>query len=239
MKFSKIYLAFLFVFLSFPILIAHFAITGQFPVISNFSFPDNTYIEPLKYSLANAVICASVSTIIGSVSAGFFSEIKEKIYAFFSDDAVYQVYIFAVTVVLVLWGMIYICGKKAESAAAAHSMICIPLVFCAVKSASKDAMHTIRCAAEIGSSPIQTFINVIFPDIMPSVIAGLLASFSISFNDIIITPIITRNTVQTFSLKLIDYMKNGYDMGTVCIVMLILSLMLSIAVPTLCIKNKN
>ena len=239
MKFSKIYIIFAVVFLCLPIFVAHYAITGSFPLPDSTLFPDAAYIGPLKYSITTALICAVVSTIFGTVCALFLSKLKEKFKVFFSDGVRYEIYIFNTIVFLILWLIIYFNGPIPGFVTLAHCMICTPLVFAMVYGASGDMVLMARCASEIGSSPMQTLCKITLPMVIPSAISGFAASFALSFNDVVVAPFISGGKVQTFTMKLIEYMKNGHDMGTVCTVMLVLALALAIALPSVCIKGKG
>jgi ABC-type spermidine/putrescine transport system permease subunit II len=115
-------------------------------------------------------------------------------------------------------------------------MICTPLVFCMIYGFSGDMGLTSRSAAEIGSSPLQSFLNITLPIITPSVIAGFIASFAVSFNDVIAAYFISHGTAEMFTLKILSYMRSGIDMGTVCIVMLASTAATAVLCAALCIK---
>ncbi len=239
MKFSKIYIFFAVVFLCLPIYVAHYAITGGFPLPDGKLFPDTTYIEPLKYSIITAFICSVVSTLLGTGCALFFTTLKDKFKVFFSEGTHYEVYIFNTIVFLILWLIIYFNGPVPGFVTLAHCMICAPLVFAMVYGACGDMVLVARCAAEIGSSPMQTFFKITFPAVIPPAICGFVASFAVSFNDVIVAPFISGNKVQTFVMKLIEYMKSGHNMGTVCTIMLVLAMTLAVALPSVCIRNRR
>lgn len=239
MKFSKIYIAVSTVFLCLPIYAAYFAITGHLPSFTSGAFPDSAYLISLKTSLLSALLCAVVSTAVGSSLALFFSKLKEKFSVFFTKGSHYEVYIFNVIVFSILWLIIYLNGKTAGFVTLAHCLVCIPLVFCMIYSFSGDMTLTSRCAAEIGSSPVQTFFNITMPIITPSVISGFLASFVISFNDVIIAAFVSRGTAQTFTMKIIEYLRGGADVGSVCAAMLAVTVVMTSVISALCIKVRR
>ncbi|WP_299441817.1 ABC transporter permease [uncultured Phycicoccus sp.] len=70
----------------------------------------------------------------------------------------------------------------------AHIMFCISFVVVAVKArvATLDPRLE-EAAADLGSTPVQTFLRVTFPLAFPGILAGALLAFSLSFDDYIIT----------------------------------------------------
>jgi spermidine/putrescine transport system permease protein len=70
----------------------------------------------------------------------------------------------------------------------AHIMFCVSFVVVAVKArvATLDPRLE-EAAADLGASPVQTFLRVTFPLAAPGIAAGALLAFSLSFDDYIIT----------------------------------------------------
>ncbi len=70
----------------------------------------------------------------------------------------------------------------------AHIMFCISYVVVAVKArvATLDPRLE-EAAADLGATPLQTFMRVTLPLVMPGIAAGGLLAFSLSFDDYIIT----------------------------------------------------
>lgn len=70
----------------------------------------------------------------------------------------------------------------------AHIMFCVSFVVVAVKArvATLDPRLE-EAAADLGATPLQTFLRVTFPLAFPGILAGALLAFSLSFDDYIIT----------------------------------------------------
>jgi spermidine/putrescine transport system permease protein len=70
----------------------------------------------------------------------------------------------------------------------AHIMFCVSFVVVAVKArvATLDPRLE-EAAADLGATPVQTFMRVTFPLAAPGIAAGALLAFSLSFDDYIIT----------------------------------------------------
>ena len=70
----------------------------------------------------------------------------------------------------------------------AHIMFCLSFVVVAVKArvAALDPRLE-EAAADLGATPVQTFLRVTLPLTAPGIAAGALLAFSLSFDDYIIT----------------------------------------------------
>lgn len=236
MKFSKIYLMLAAVFMCLPVYIAYFALTGHFPSFSGGLSGDTSYIPALKNSFTGALLCAAVSTVVGGGIALFFTKIKERFSVFFTKGTHYEVYIFNIIVFAALWFIIYLNGESKGFVTLGHCMICIPLVFCMVNGFTKNTALLARCSAEIGASPIQVFFDIILPSFLPAAAVGFIASFAVSFNDVVIAHIISRGSPQCFSLWLINAARSGTDVGFVCAVMLAATACAAVVCAAVCIR---
>ena len=70
----------------------------------------------------------------------------------------------------------------------AHIMFCVSFVVVAVKARVATLDPTLEeAAADLGATPLQTFLRVTLPLAAPGIAAGALLAFSLSFDDYIIT----------------------------------------------------
>ncbi len=83
----------------------------------------------------------------------------------------------------------------------AHIMFCVSFVVVAVKArvATLDPRLE-EAAADLGSSPVSTFMRVTLPLAAPGIAAGALLSFSLSFDDFIITNFNASPSSVTFPM---------------------------------------
>ena len=83
----------------------------------------------------------------------------------------------------------------------AHIMFCVSFVVVAVKArvATLDPRLE-EAAADLGASPVQTFLRVTFPLAAPGIAAGALLAFSLSFDDFIITNFNASPSSVTFPM---------------------------------------
>jgi spermidine/putrescine transport system permease protein len=66
-----------------------------------------------------------------------------------------------------------------------------------------------EAAMDLGATPIQAFWKVIVPYLMPAIISGALMSFTLSFDEYIVSVFVTDASSQTLPLKVYGMAKKG------------------------------
>ena len=70
--------------------------------------------------------------------------------------------------------------------------------------------HSVEEAAQdLGANPVQTFLRVTLPLILPGVMAGALLAFTLSFDDFVITFFVSGVGSSTLPLKIYSMIKFG------------------------------
>ena len=92
----------------------------------------------------------------------------------------------------------------------AHTAFCIPYVFMMVKARLVGMDKSLEEAAQdLGASKIRTFFDIILPLIIPAIASGMLLSFAMSFDDVIISVFVTGVDSNTLPLKIYSQLKTG------------------------------
>ena len=83
----------------------------------------------------------------------------------------------------------------------AHVMFYIPYVMLSVMPKLRSLDPNLADAAlDLGATPWQALTKVIVPQIMPGIISGALVAFTMSFDDFIISYLVTGNGVNNISI---------------------------------------
>jgi spermidine/putrescine transport system permease protein len=92
----------------------------------------------------------------------------------------------------------------------AHTAFCIPYVYLLVKGrlAGLDKSYT-EAARDLGAGEWRAFFDVTLPLILPAVISGILLSFAMSFDDVIISVFVTGANTNTLPIKIYSQLKTG------------------------------
>ena len=83
----------------------------------------------------------------------------------------------------------------------AHIMFCTPFVILSIMPKLRTLDPNLTDAAlDLGATPFQAMVKVIIPQIKPSIIAGALIAFTMSFDEFVISYFVTGNGVQNISI---------------------------------------
>lgn len=92
----------------------------------------------------------------------------------------------------------------------AHTTFCFPFVLVGVQARLEGIDPFLEEAAmDLGATPVQAFWKVIVPYLMPAIIAGELMSFTLSFDEYIVSTFLTNASSQTLPLKVYGMAKKG------------------------------
>jgi len=94
----------------------------------------------------------------------------------------------------------------------AHTTFCFPFVLVGVQARLQGIDPFLEEAAmDLGATPIRAFFKVVVPYLMPAIIAGALLSFTLSFDEYIVTLFTTGAQSQTLPLKVYGMAKIGLN----------------------------
>lgn len=113
----------------------------------------------------------------------------------------------------------------------AHTCFCIPYVYLLVKArlAGLDKSY-IDAARNLGAGAGQAFWDILLPLIMPAVVSGILLSFAMSFDDVIISVFVTGPRVNTLPIRIYTQIKTGVTPKTnaLCSLLFVITILLCI-----------
>ncbi len=93
-----------------------------------------------------------------------------------------------------------------------HTTFCFPFVLVGVQARLQGIDPFLEEAAmDLGATPVQAFWKVIVPYLMPAIVAGALMSFTLSFDEYIVTVFTAGADSQTLPLKVYGLARKGLD----------------------------
>lgn len=214
---------------------------GSFPM-PGFSFKwylklmqNTTILEAFKVSLVLGSLTALVSTIIGVMAALAFVR-----YEFPGKNTLNTLLLSPIMIPEVILGvalLIFIRWLQQPKSFAlllmGHVVLTLPYVLLIVQARLVGISRVYEEAAlSLGANPFQTFKEVTFPMLMPAIMAGMLFSFTISFDDITATLFWATAQNQTVPVKIFGMLRNSISpeinaLGTVMIVLTVVTPLLA------------
>ena len=218
MKFlSKFYIGLVFLILYAPILVVilfSFNESGNLSYFSTFTlywykelFADSEALDALKNSLILAVSSSLIATIIGTLAAFGISRAKNKYYAQ-SLETVANIpmmnpdIVTGISMMLLFITVGTLIGANLLgfwTILIAHITFNLPYVILSVMPKLKQLDPNLTEAAlDLGCTPMQAFLKVELPAIIPGIISGMIMAFTLSLDDFVISYFTTGASFKTF-----------------------------------------
>ena len=193
----------------------------------------------IKKALLNSVILAfsaCVFALIIGVSAALAMRGKKL----FFDDFISNFVSLPIMIPEIILGMVFMAIFSYMNLpfgfvtmTIAHASFCVPYVFLIVRARLMGMDSSLEEAArDLGASELETFRDVTLPYILPGIASGLLLSFAMSFDDVVISIFTTGPSVNTLAVKIYTKMKTGITpeinaLATVILVITVLIIFIS------------
>lgn len=226
-KLSKIYTALIMLLLFAPILILlifSFNDSKSLSVFSGFSlywykelFKDTESLSALRNTLILALSAAAISTVMGTAAAVGIDKLRNK-YARAAMDTVTNIPMINPDIItgISLMLMFVFVGRLFGAATSlnfwtmliAHVTFCLPYVILQVLPKLKQMDRSLpEAAMDLGCTPVEAFIKVEIPEILPGIITGLIMAFTLSLDDFVISYFTSGNGFQTLPIRIYNMTK--------------------------------
>lgn len=113
----------------------------------------------------------------------------------------------------------------------AHTAFCIPYIFMLVKGCLVGMDKNLpEAARDLGASETRVFFDITLPLIIPAIFSGMLLSFAMSLDDVIISLFVTGVDVNTLPIMIYSQLKFGItpEINALCTLMLLITILLVI-----------
>ncbi|MEF9970354.1 MAG: ABC transporter permease [Ruthenibacterium sp.] len=234
-KLPNIYLGFVTVLMYLPIflvVIYSFNLSKISSVWSGFSlkwyqvlFKDAAMFEALRNSLVLAFSASFLAAIIGTLAAVGFTKIKPR-----TKSAVEYVSMLPIMIPEIILGMVFMAFFSMLrlpfgmlTLILAHTAFCIPYIYMLVKARLVGMDKSLpEAARDLGASELRVFFDITLPLLLPAILSGMLLSFAMSLDDVIISLFVTGVNVNTLPIKVYTQMKTGVtpEINALCTLML-------------------
>ena len=247
-RISSLYLILIFIIMYLPILLVivySFNSSRINAVYEGFTFKwylalfnNSAMLEALRNSVVLGLLSSLASAVIGTLAAVGMSRAK------IPGGAVVE-YLSTLPIMIpeIILGMVFMVFFALlglpfgmTTLVIAHTAFCIPYVFLNVRSRLVGLdRNIIEAAWDLGAGEMRSFFDITLPLIMPAVISGMLLSFAMSFDDVIISELVTGPGTNTLPVLIYSQIKTGVTPQTyaLCSILFVFTLimgMLSISV---------
>ena len=175
-------------------------------------FEDTRILTALQNSLTVAFCAVAVAAVIGTLMAVGLAKYKfrgKSLYLGISylplivpDIAIAVatlVFLAAVGIRLSLWTIV-----------AAHIVFCLAYVALVVSTRLADLdPHLEEAALDLGATPVEAFIKVLLPQLIPGIVSGCLLSFVLSLDDFLIASFTAGSGATTLPMEIFSRIRTG------------------------------
>ncbi|HEV7524723.1 MAG TPA: ABC transporter permease [Acidimicrobiia bacterium] len=222
-RYLKIHAAFVFAFLFAPIVVLvvfsfnHAKSGTDFTGFSTHWYNDllhnSDVLKAFRNTLKVAIAATFVATIIGTLAAFALTRFR------FAGRAGYSTLVFVSLVVpevvmgislLVFYVNVAHMRLGLTTVILSHITFCIAFVVVVVKARLAAFDNSlVEAAADLGATPVQTFLRVVLPLASPGIAAGAMLAFTISLDDVVITFFTSGPGSTTLPLYIFGQLKFG------------------------------
>jgi spermidine/putrescine transport system permease protein len=175
-------------------------------------FHDRSLIEALKNSIILGLLSGGIAGIIGTLGA--VGMVKS---AYKSKDAIEYLSTLPIMIPEIILGMVFMAFFSLlrlpfgmVTLVIGHASFCIPYVYMMVKARLIGIDQSLTEAArDLGASGRKAFLDITLPLISPAIISGMLLSFAMSLDDVVISIFVTGAKTNTLPIKIYTQLKTG------------------------------
>ena len=193
----------------------------------------------IKKALLNSIILAFLACVLALI-IGVSAALAMRGKKLFFDDFISNFASLPIMIPEIILGMVFMAIFSYMNLpfgfvtmTIAHASFCVPYVFLIVRARRMGMDLSLEEAArDLGASELETFRDVTLPYILPGIASGLLLSFAMSFDDVVISIFTTGPSVNTLAIKIYTKMKTGITpeinaLATVILVITVLIIFIS------------
>ena len=193
----------------------------------------------IKKALLNSIILAFLACVLALI-IGVSAALAMRGKKLFFDDFISNFASLPIMIPEIILGMVFMAIFSYMNLpfgfvtmTIAHASFCVPYVFLIVRARLMGMDSSLEEAArDLGASELETFRDVTLPYILPGIASGLLLSFAMSFDDVVISIFTTGPSVNTLAVKIYTKMKTGITpeinaLATVILVITVLIIFIS------------
>ncbi len=194
-------------------------------------FKDRAMFEALGNSLVLALCSSLGAAIIGTLGAYGFTRVKLR-----SKSVVEYISMLPIMIPEIILGMVFMTFFSLiglpfgmTTLILAHTTFCVPYVYMLVKARLVGMDKSLgEAARDLGASEARVFFDITLPLLVPAILSGMLLSFAMSLDDVIISIFVTGVNVNTLPIKVYTQIKTGVtpEINALCTLMLGVTILL-------------
>ena len=194
-------------------------------------FADKAMFQALGNSLILGLSASFAAGVVGTLGAVGFDRVRprsRRVIEYLTSLPLMTPEIILGMVFMAFFGMLGI-PFGMGTLILSHTTFCIPYVFMLVQARLVGMDRSLAEAArDLGAGERQVFFTITLPLLLPAIVSGMLWSFAMSLDDVIISLFVTGVNVNTLPIKVYTALKTGVtpEINALCTLLLAATLLL-------------
>lgn len=194
-------------------------------------FADKAMFQALGNSLILGLSASLAAGVVGTLGAVGFDRVRprsRRVIEYLTSLPLMTPEIILGMVFMAFFGMLGI-PFGMGTLILSHTTFCIPYVFMLVQARLVGMDRSLAEAArDLGAGERQVFFTITLPLLLPAIVSGMLLSFAMSLDDVIISLFVTGVNVNTLPIKVYTALKTGVtpEINALCTLLLAATLLL-------------
>ncbi|HEY9904231.1 MAG TPA: ABC transporter permease [Candidatus Sericytochromatia bacterium] len=191
-------------------------------------FRDTRILGALQNSLTVAFVAVAISAVLGTLMAVGLARYRFPGKTLYRGVAYLPIIVPDIAIAVATLVFLAVIGTPLSlwTIVAAHVVFCLAYVAINV-SARISALdpHLEEAALDLGATPVQAFIKILLPELMPAIIAGCLLSFVLSMDDFLIASFTAGTGASTLPMEIFSRIRTGVkpDINALSVILILLS----------------
>lgn len=235
----------MFGFMYLPILVLSFYSFNQSPYSAGWTgftldwyskfFTDSKILSALRDSLTVAIVAVCIAAVIGTLMAVGLARYRFWGKGLYRGMAylpliIPDIAIAVATLVFLAAIAIPLSNGLVQlslgTIIAAHVVFCLSYVAIVVSTRLTNLdPHLEEAALDLGATPVQAFLQVLLPELMPAIVSGCLLAFVLSMDDFLISSFTAGGGANTLPMEIFSRIRTGVkpDINALSVVLMLAS----------------
>ncbi|WP_353258390.1 ABC transporter permease [Prochlorothrix hollandica] len=201
-------------------------------------FQDDKILSAFQTSVVVALGAVAIAAVLGTLMAVGLAKYEFRGKGLYQGLSYLPLIIpdIAIAVATLLFLAYVSVSRSVYTVIAAHIVFCLAYIAIVVSTrlANLDS-HLEEAALDLGASPVQAFIQVLLPQLLPGIVAGCLLSFVLSMDDLLISSFTTGGGSTTLPIEIYSRVRKGVepDINALSVLLILGSGMLAFVAETI------
>ncbi len=191
-------------------------------------FSDSRILSALQTSLVVAFCAVGVSAVLGTLMAVGLAKYRFPGKSLYLGISYLPLIIpdIAIAVATLVFLAVFAIPLSLWTIVAAHIVFCLAYIALVVSTRLADLdPHLEEAALDLGATPVDAFLQVLLPQLLPGIVSGCLLAFVLSMDDFLIASFTAGSGFNTLPMEIFSRIRTGVkpDINALSVILITMS----------------